>query len=165
MNPVTLASRRRTVVAAAPLLSSAVRHPDAPAMQVRLALSDRDLRQLRAELRKTSAAVRCAETQEILEMTRQPLAALRRAELPDFMRERLAHLDLLYAMLADASWEMDESARSLALAVLVYVCDPEDLIADDVPGIGLLDDALMIDVACHELRAELEAYRRVGLPA
>ena len=44
------------------------------------------------------------------------------------------------------------------LSGLAYLCDPEDLIPDDIPGIGMLDDAVMIELVFRELRHELEAY-------
>ncbi len=44
------------------------------------------------------------------------------------------------------------------LAALAYVCDPEDIIPDDIPGIGLLDDAVMIELVFRELRHEIDAY-------
>ncbi len=44
------------------------------------------------------------------------------------------------------------------LAALAYVCDPEDIIPDEIPGIGLLDDAVMIELVLRELRHTIEAY-------
>ena len=38
------------------------------------------------------------------------------------------------------------------------MCDPEDIIPDDIPGIGMLDDAVMIELVFRELRHEIEAY-------
>ena len=45
------------------------------------------------------------------------------------------------------------------LSGLAYLCDPEDLIPDDIPGIGMLDDAVMIELVFRELRHELDAYQ------
>ena len=42
---------------------------------------------------------------------------------------------------------------------LAYFSEPEDLIPDDTPGLGYLDDAIMIEMVCRELRHEIQAYR------
>ncbi len=65
---------------------------------------------------------------------------------------------MLLAMLSDADWKLDDDERSPVLAALAYLCDPEDIIPDDIPGIGLLDDAVMIELAFRELRHEIDAY-------
>ncbi|MFB3125280.1 MAG: YkvA family protein, partial [Woeseiaceae bacterium] len=40
-----------------------------------------------------------------------------------------------------------------------YFCEPEDLIPDHIPGLGFLDDAIMIELVVRELHHEIEAYR------
>ncbi|MEL6415615.1 MAG: DUF1232 domain-containing protein, partial [Pseudomonadota bacterium] len=42
--------------------------------------------------------------------------------------------------------------------VLAYFADPNDIIPDDLPGIGFLDDTIMVDLASMDLQPELEAY-------
>jgi len=44
------------------------------------------------------------------------------------------------------------------LEVLAYFADPNDIIPDDLPGIGFLDDTIMVDLAAMDLAPELEAY-------
>jgi len=61
-------------------------------------------------------------------------------------------------MLSDADWPLKDAERSPVLAALAYVCDPEDIIPDNIPGIGLLDDAVMIELVFRELRHEIDAY-------
>jgi uncharacterized membrane protein YkvA (DUF1232 family) len=64
----------------------------------------------------------------------------------------------MLAMMRDDDWELDARERNPVLSALAYLCDPEDIIPDDIPGIGLLDDAVMIELAFRELRHEIEAY-------
>ena len=61
-------------------------------------------------------------------------------------------------MLTDPTGSSRNDERSPVLAALAYLCDPEDVIPDEIPGIGLLDDAVMIELVFRELRHELEAY-------
>mgnify|MGYP001765479434 CR=1 FL=1 len=132
-------------------------------------LSSRDLRHFRRELRRAREAVSIADDEEILSAAADLVAKLRAAELPDFVAQRLGKLEVLHAMLTDADWQLDDAERSPVLAALAYVCDPEDIIPDDIPGIGLLDDAVMIELVFRELRHEIEAYEefrryRASLP-
>jgi hypothetical protein len=121
-------------------------------------LSDRDLRHFRRELKRSREAVRIADDEEILAAAAEFVDRLRETDLPDFVAERLQNLQVLQAMLTDAEWPLDDSERYPVLAALAYLCDPEDIIPDDIPGIGLLDDAVMIELVFRELRHQIEAY-------
>jgi uncharacterized membrane protein YkvA (DUF1232 family) len=121
-------------------------------------LSDRDLRHFRRELQRAHAAVRSADDEDILAAATDLVATLRQRKLPDFIAERLQKLEVLHAMLTDTDWPLAAAERSPALAALAYVCDPEDIIPDDVPGIGLLDDAVMIELVFREMTHEIAAY-------
>lgn len=121
-------------------------------------LSDRDLRHFRRELRRAREAVGIADDEEILGAAADLVQSMRRSDLPDFVTERLDKLETLLEMLTDQEWRLEEDERNPALSALAYLCDPEDLIPDDIPGIGLLDDAVMIELVFREVRHELEAY-------
>ena len=121
-------------------------------------LSDRDLRHFRRELKKARAAVQITDDDEILSAANDLVQTMRGTDLPDFVRDRLHRLETLLAMINDPDWPLDEDERNPVLSGLAYLCDPEDLIPDDIPGIGMLDDAVMIELVFRELRHELEAY-------
>jgi uncharacterized membrane protein YkvA (DUF1232 family) len=121
-------------------------------------LSDRDLRHFRRELQRTRQSVSIADDEEILAAAADALNRMRSSDVPDFVTARLVKLQTLLDMLTDADWNLADAERSPVLAALAYLCDPEDVIPDEIPGIGLLDDAVMIELVFRELRHELEAY-------
>ena len=44
-------------------------------------------------------------------------------------------------MLEDAEWKLEDPHRSRVLQALAYFVDPRDMIPDQIPGVGFLDDA------------------------
>ena len=121
-------------------------------------LSDRDLRHFRRELKRARESVQIADDDEILSAATDLVRTMRATDLPDFVRDRLEKLETLLAMVTDPDWPLDDDERNPVLSGLAYLCDPEDLIPDEIPGIGMLDDAVMIELVFRELRHELDAY-------
>ncbi|HPF74958.1 MAG: DUF1232 domain-containing protein [Rhodanobacteraceae bacterium] len=93
-------------------------------------------------------------------------AAIELDRLPPFVRQRLDAIPELIALIGDSDWRLDDKARTDLLAALSYFVDPDDLIPDTQPRYGLLDDALVIDIAIraqhHEWLAwqEFDRFRR-----
>jgi uncharacterized membrane protein YkvA (DUF1232 family) len=127
--------------------------------RISIELSERDLRHFRRELRKARESVRIADDEEIVAAASELAATLRAARLPDFVTGRLGKLESMLAMVTDADWPLADRERAPVLAALAYLCDPEDLIPDSIPGIGLLDDAVMIELVFRELQHEIESYQ------
>ena len=128
-------------------------------MKLSFELSDRDLRYFREALGQSREAVRDAEEQEIVEAIRQTLLEIRSHEpLPDFVAERLPDLETMVDMLVDDEWRLPDQDQERLMAMFVYFSDPEDLLPDDIPVIGYLDDVIMIELAMRDLRHAREAY-------
>jgi uncharacterized membrane protein YkvA (DUF1232 family) len=62
-------------------------------------------------------------------------------------------------MLSDLEWRLPHKDATRVLNALAYFAEPEDLIPDHIPGLGFLDDAIMIELVVRELRPEIEAYQ------
>ena len=61
-------------------------------------------------------------------------------------------------MLTDEEWQLPEGDRERLLATFVYFADPEDILPDDIPVIGYLDDVIIIELVARELVHVREAY-------
>lgn len=130
-------------------------------MGIRLSfeLTDRDLRFFRNALRKSRDVVRDAEESEIVEAIRGVIDDIRKSEpLPDFVAKRIPELEAMIQMLNDDDWRLPEVDRERILAGFVYFGDPEDILPDDIPVIGYLDDVIILELVSRELQHVREAY-------
>ncbi|MGB5623927.1 MAG: YkvA family protein [Gammaproteobacteria bacterium] len=128
-------------------------------MRVTFEISDKDLRHFRECMQKARDAVRDADESDIIDAARELFLEVAGANAPTFITARLEQLEAMVGMLTDEDWAMPEPERSRVLCALVYFCDPEDLIPDSIPGIGYLDDAIMIELVFRELKHEVEGYK------
>lgn len=62
-----------------------------------------------------------------------------------------------------AEFHLSAKGRSSILAALSYLCEPQDVIPDYVPGIGLIDDAHVMNLVIRELsRTDPDALEYVS---
>lgn len=128
-------------------------------LRIAIELSARDVKHMRDAMRKARLSVRDADDSDILDAARSLLLQVESRKVPHYVRERIDRLKAMISMVEDEDWPVTRGERERLLGVLVYFSDPEDIIPDDIPGIGLLDDAIMIELAFRELRHEIEAYQ------
>ncbi len=75
------------------------------------------------------------------------------------IHSRLSQADLLRRMLQDADWNTPASLAQRAERLLRYVTRTDDLIPDDMPVLGHLDDALLVEMSWPEFAGEAQDYR------
>jgi hypothetical protein len=126
-------------------------------VRVSFDLSDRDMRYFRDRLREASAGGSRDE-----ESIAKSAAALVDEAIatgpPEFVRDRLLRLTQLIQILRDPEWRLEGRDRARIVDALAYFVDPDDLIPDRVPGLGYLDDAIMIELVVDELKHDIKAY-------
>ena len=128
-------------------------------LRISFELTDRDLRFFRKALRQSRIAVKDAEDTEIIDAVHSVLDEIRNSEpLPDFVGKRIPELESLISMLTDEEWQLPQGDRERLLATFVYFADPEDILPDDIPVIGYLDDVIIIELVARELQHVREAY-------
>ena len=127
-------------------------------MKVTFELSDRDLRQLRALVAETTQRHKAINEKKIIAGVLGMIEQMRQQKVPDFVRQRVEKLESLIEMLHDGEWAMPAGDRKRIVAALAYFAEPEDLIPDQIPGLGFLDDAIIVELVVRDLRPELDAY-------
>jgi len=95
---------------------------------------------------------------QIASAAQRALARHHDGETPPFVQSRMAALQRLEAMAGDEAWEASDELRRQVDVLHAYRDDEGDLIPDSEPVVGLLDDAVLVDVALQLLRGELADY-------
>ena len=128
-------------------------------LRVTFELDESDLEHFRLIMRAARQTAARLAPEEVVAAANARLLHLGERQPPAFVAERLEKLRLLIAMLTDIDWRLPHRDARRVLSALTYFNETNDLIPDHVPGLGFLDDAIMIELVARELRHELEAYR------
>lgn len=128
-------------------------------MKISFRLSHADLEHFREVMNRAREAAQGKSSQEIVDRASELLAHVNRSNTSDFIRDRMYVLDTLIGMVMDKGWGLVEEDRQRVIAALSYFAEAEDLIPDNIPGLGFLDDAIMVEIVSEELKHEIQAYR------
>ncbi len=128
------------------------------ALEFMIEITDEDLPFFVQAMERAEQRASGKTAQQILDEASKTFAQSQGQNMPQFVRSRLASVENLVAMAADEGWALGAEDRSRVVAALTYFADPEDLIPDNIPVLGFLDDAIMIEVAERLLKPEIDAY-------
>ncbi|GAB5499461.1 MAG: hypothetical protein PsegKO_17720 [Pseudohongiellaceae bacterium] len=99
-----------------------------------------------------------ARQQAILDAAADVVESAQHTEVPGFIAERISILETFLNMLRDEEWQLGEEERKSIIKALSYFSQADDLIPDNIPGIGFLDDALYAEILAQEMESELRTY-------
>ena len=128
-------------------------------LTVTIDISDAELEHFRALMLGVRERTRDRTPHEIAAAAAAEVARLRSSARSPFVARRIERVGCLIAMLEDPEWALPEAERRRVLDGLAYVAEADDLVPDDLPVLGLVDDAVMLELVLRELRHELDAYQ------
>ncbi len=128
-------------------------------MEITFELSDDDLEHFRTVMRESRERVSELDDETLIRTTRELINQIRTSNASEFVRERVGLMETLIGMIVDPHWNMQPQDRPKVLQALAYFAEPDDLIPDEIPGLGFIDDAIMVEIVCRDLKHEIEAYR------
>lgn len=127
-------------------------------LRISFELDENDLKHFRLIMLEARKAAARMPPEDIVAAAEELLAGIEEATAPGFIVDRLCKLRLMISMLSDIEWRLPHQEATRVLNALAYFTEPEDLIPDHIPGLGFLDDAIMIELVVRELKHEVEAY-------
>jgi uncharacterized membrane protein YkvA (DUF1232 family) len=127
-------------------------------IQFTIDISDDDLPYFVEAVQRAEQRASGKTAEEILSAAEKTFASAQDTHMPEFVRSRLATVSNLVAMVRDTGWALSDEDKERVVGALTYFADPEDLIPDNIPVLGFLDDAIMIEVVERVLQPEIEAY-------
>lgn len=127
-------------------------------MRISFVLEAEDIARFHAALARAERLADCMDECDVVETAKEALNTLPLASAPRYVRQRLVCVQQMILMLEDEAWCLPSGERREVLRTLIYFADPEDLIPDDVAVIGLLDDAIMLELLLRRLRHVIDAY-------
>jgi uncharacterized membrane protein YkvA (DUF1232 family) len=127
-------------------------------LTVTLEFSDAELEHFRSLMLRTRQRNERRTPDEIAAAARAVVSRLRSETRSPFVTHRIDRVGRLIAMLEDPQWALPEPERRRVLDGLAYVADAHDLVPDNVPVLGLVDDAIMLELLLRELQHELDGY-------
>ena len=127
-------------------------------MRISFVLEAEDIARFHAALARAERLAECMDELDVVSTAKEALDSLPLASAPSYVRQRLVCVQQMILMLEDDAWGLPADERREVLRTLIYFADPEDLIPDDVAVIGLLDDAIMLELLLRRLRHVIAAY-------
>ncbi len=129
--------------------------------KVTFTLDEDDAKYFRGLYTKAKRGAKVKDGETIIREARGIVKQVRaNKKTPRFVTDAINVLDDLTELVQNEDYAAPKKVRDAVLAGIAYFSNPDDLIPDTVPGLGFLDDAIMIKFIEDEFQHELWGYRR-----
>lgn len=129
-------------------------------IEINLELTDSDLAHFKTLMQDAIEKNSELSEQDILQKAQSVVDEMEKSNLPEFVKSRMNSLSTLIEAVQDEEWHMPEDEKSDIMTSLVYFSEPHDLVPDEIPVLGYLDDAIMIELVIQDMSLDLKAYKQ-----
>lgn len=130
-------------------------------IKITFSLDEEDQSYFRRLLRETRKAAKDRPRDEVIGKARDLVKTVREEKrAPHFVTETIEVLESLIGIIEDEDYAVPKSIGDQVVATLAYFAEAEDLIPDNIPGLGFLDDAIMIKIVEQQFKEELWGYNK-----
>ncbi len=116
---------------------------------------------LRERLMRDAANVSEGDVRELGQTVPKKLAGFSLSGLDDKMGwigSMIGRVRTLLELLRDPDYKLSAKSKTLIAAGLIYFVLPTDFTPDFIPGIGYLDDAIVLNIVWRTLADQIELY-------
>lgn len=96
---------------------------------------------------------------ETIEVAQSLLSNLEANDPSDNIKDAVQKLRCLIEMVDDPMWDMRTNNKNYVMAVLSYFTESKQYIPNFMPELGVMFDAMMIDIVAEKLTHERDAYQ------
>ncbi len=76
-----------------------------------------------------------------------------------YVLDQVGRLQMMLSMVEDKTWVIEDSNKEKINATIKYFIDDNDVIPDHIPGIGYVDDCIVIDGTVDAVFEEMTEYK------
>jgi len=93
-----------------------------------------------------------------IKQARKEIAEIRSTNADSYILNQVNNLEAMMSMVEDKVWKIKKNSMEKINATIKYFVDDDDIIPDNIPGIGYLDDCIIIDNTMDEVCDELSEF-------
>lgn len=93
-----------------------------------------------------------------IEAVKKTLSHFKAMKTEKYVTSRIESLENMLQMLSNEKWVLSASDKKYVLSALQYFTQEDDVIPDDIPVVGLLDDCIVIDIVADKVKSELKDF-------
>lgn len=133
----------------------------ATSMKITFTLDETDLAYFKDLFRAVKKHAATLDRERVIADVKGLIARVRATKkVPSLVLEAVANLEALIQALEDKDYALPPKIAAEILAGVAYFSNPQDLVHDSLPGLGYLDDAIMIKFLEEQFEYELAGYRK-----